>query len=646
MARLISFFDGATSGTVPTIGNLVASNLVQYIDDATYEATESGAPAEGNIYFNTTSKCIRYYTGTSWVNIVDEEKTQTLQNKTVDGTNATGNNTVSIDASDASYNNATSGLSASDSQAAIDEIDQDVDDLNTLSGVAKNATDLGTFAGSTITDNVDIKTALSEIETSSELKEDTANKGIANGYAGLDGGGKVPAAQLPSTLMVYLGNWVASTNTPTLADGAGTNGDVYKATDSGTVDFGSGNISFDAGDWVIYNGSIWEKSDNTDQVTSVFTRTGDVTAQANDYTWAQIDKTTSSIDDITDVEITGIADGQIMKYVTANSRFEAANEGASIKSVNLIKNLGFDVSVAANAATIAIKQADGSTDATSGNPVQIGFDNLDGSCSEISLTGALSLVIPSGATIGHGDGTESPVFLYAINDGGTMRLAVSSMLQLEGVAKTSVAISAASDDNGFYSDAVYSSKPIRLLGMWLSTQTTAGTWASATGTKSINPQAVEKYIENIEYATEITTGQTTSGADTYIDSQASGATLTLPPGKYRIHYSVSAAIDYVSGSNDFQCNFGVFDSSNNLIGNSTTLNGYNHGSSLTGGGDDRKLSFAKTIEHEFTDETTIKLRHRVNRAAATGTMTANGQSVSGGLTNPDNHSILTAKRIR
>lgn len=57
----------------------------------------------------------------------------------------------------------------------------------------------------------------------------------------------------------YQGAWAASTNTPTLADGTGTNGYYYLASDAGSVDFGSGSIAFTAGDMVIYNGSIWQK---------------------------------------------------------------------------------------------------------------------------------------------------------------------------------------------------------------------------------------------------------------------------------------------------------------------------------------------------------------------------------------------------
>ena len=54
-----------------------------------------------------------------------------------------------------------------------DVIDDKADDLVTLSGVSVNSTDLGTFTGSTITDNSTIKTALQELETEVEDKQDT-----------------------------------------------------------------------------------------------------------------------------------------------------------------------------------------------------------------------------------------------------------------------------------------------------------------------------------------------------------------------------------------------------------------------------------------------------------------------------------------
>jgi len=96
-----------------------------------------------------------------------------------------------------------------------------------------------------------------------------SQRGANNGVASLDGGGKVPVSQLPSAVMTYEGVWNATTNSPSLADGAGDAGMVYRVGTAGSQNLGSGSITFDVGDYVIYNGTVWEKSDTTDAVASV-----------------------------------------------------------------------------------------------------------------------------------------------------------------------------------------------------------------------------------------------------------------------------------------------------------------------------------------------------------------------------------------
>ena len=60
-----------------------------------------------------------------------------------------------------------------DADTAILELDGNVNDLISLSGVAENATDLGTFTGATIADSSTVKVALQALETSLELKADS-----------------------------------------------------------------------------------------------------------------------------------------------------------------------------------------------------------------------------------------------------------------------------------------------------------------------------------------------------------------------------------------------------------------------------------------------------------------------------------------
>lgn len=151
---------------------------------------------------------------------------------------------------------------------------------------------------------VQVGTNISDIATNAAdilLREETANKGSANGYAPLDATAKVPTANLPNSVVnarTFLGSWAASTNTPTLADGD-TNqpGDEYAVSDNGTVDFGSGNITFTTGDTVIYDGSVWFKIEGS-TIDSVNGQQGTVVLNAND---------------INDVDTSGIGTGDYLR---------------------------------------------------------------------------------------------------------------------------------------------------------------------------------------------------------------------------------------------------------------------------------------------------------------------------------------------
>ena len=102
--------------------------------------------------------------------------------------------------------------------------------------------------------------------------------GVANGVATLDAGGTVPLSQIPASIqggVSYQGAWNASTNTPTLASSVGTKGYYYVVSVAGSTNL-NGVTSWNIGDWAIFNGTAWEKIDNTDAVTSVNGYTGTV----------------------------------------------------------------------------------------------------------------------------------------------------------------------------------------------------------------------------------------------------------------------------------------------------------------------------------------------------------------------------------
>jgi hypothetical protein len=106
----------------------------------------------------------------------------------------------------------------------------------------------------------------------------TKDAGAANGVASLDAGGKVPVSELPAAVLgalSYQGTWDASTNTPTLTSSVGTKGYYYVVSVAGNTNL-NGITDWLVGDWAVFNGSIWQKVDNTETVTSVNGQTGAV----------------------------------------------------------------------------------------------------------------------------------------------------------------------------------------------------------------------------------------------------------------------------------------------------------------------------------------------------------------------------------
>ena len=191
--------------------------------------------------------------------VVTLDGSQTLTNKTIDGSQL-------VDSSVTNAKLANSSLTlAGDSGSQTLELG----DTSTFSG----GDGIGTVAQAT--DNL-------VISVDDTFVEVVSRKGASNGYASLDANGRVPSSQLPSSAFEYKGNWDASTNTPTLADGTGDAGDMYRVSVAGNQDLGSGTIDFLVGDYLLYNGAEWDKIDNTDAVSSVNGATGAVVLDSDD----------------------------------------------------------------------------------------------------------------------------------------------------------------------------------------------------------------------------------------------------------------------------------------------------------------------------------------------------------------------------
>ena len=89
----------------------------------------------------------------------------------------------------------------------------------------------------------------------------------------------------------YQGSWNASTNTPALASSVGVNGYYYIVSVAGSTNL-NGITDWQVGDWAIFNGTVWQKIDQTNLVSSVNGQTGVVSIAYADLagsipTWNQ-----------------------------------------------------------------------------------------------------------------------------------------------------------------------------------------------------------------------------------------------------------------------------------------------------------------------------------------------------------------------
>lgn len=155
--------------------------------------------------------------------------------------------------------------------------------------------------------------------------------------------------------------------------------------------------------------------------------------------------------------------------------------------------------------TVSVKQIQTVTASVAANALTVGLNptNLDfrsstltsGAVNTRAVSSALSLTVPSGATLGTTSGVASRILLLAIDNAGTVELAVynaagAANLDETGVISTT-AISAASNSLTVYSQTARTNVPYRIVGYIDSTQATAGTWASApTAVQGVGGQAL------------------------------------------------------------------------------------------------------------------------------------------------------------
>lgn len=150
-------------------------------------------------------------------------------------------------------------------------------------GATANSTDATLLNRANHTGSQAIST-ITNLQASLDAKISTTARGSQFGVAPLSDF-KVPLNNLPNSIqgtLKYQGTWDASANNPAIPSASANNqGFYYEVSVAGTTNI-SGINKWDQTDWIVSNGSSWTKVKNTESVSSVAGRTGDVVLSAAD----------------------------------------------------------------------------------------------------------------------------------------------------------------------------------------------------------------------------------------------------------------------------------------------------------------------------------------------------------------------------
>ena len=242
---------------------------------------------------------------------------------------------------------------------------------------------------------------------------------------------------------------------------------------------------------------------------------------------------------------TGLGTAGSLFAFNGSSWSAVGGSAASQSSSSELSNLSLSTAVSGNQLTVELKNKDGN-DPSFGSPVTISFRRdtaSNGSYTMATVTGAVSLTISSGSNLGMSSGIAGYLYVYAINNAGTVELAIVNGLRDEGSLQDSTAEGGSGGGGsagGIHAAGARPRKTGGLLRRLNNVETTAGTWASNATEISVAP-----------FAKTFTLPATASSSNGLVNYSTTGiaagqfgdlTSITLQPGEY----DWTLALQYVS----------------------------------------------------------------------------------------------------
>lgn len=397
----------------------MADNGYKVKNKLNIKPAEETLDAEGDIAFNATSHKLEIRDNSATRSVVTEDGSQSLTNKTMSG----ASNTFSSIPASAVNTGAATTLDLSTSNTAST--------VNIGSGTGANVVNIG---GANTTVNI----------TGSVNNQNVTNSNVMDKLITINDGGAAASG--------------GSAGIEIEEDGSIT-GYIQTASDRGSWKFKAPNVA----------GIVTMTPGASDDDVVIKTASQTLT-----------NKTISTASNT--IQSGAATSGQVLTADGASGTSWSTPASAPDISYE-VSNLAIAASVGSNALTIAIKGKDGN-DPSGSNVVKVGVRSstlTSGVYNQRTITSALSMTVSSGSTLGHASNIAHNIWVYLIDNAGTLELAVSQTLfnENEIVSTTAEGGAGAADSNRtMYSTTARSNVSFRCIGLLRSTQTTAGTWAA------------------------------------------------------------------------------------------------------------------------------------------------------------------------